>query len=220
MHVIASPVGAKQSNEKIVIAGDRRELANPSLRAKRGNLIQSINKREGGEMKALFVIDMLKDFLNKDGALYCGDQCRKIIAFVKEKIEGFHKERNLVVFICDAHKKDDLEFKVFPKHCVAGTKGAEIIDELPVGKDDVIIRKTRYSAFYGTNLDDVLKNKPISEVHVVGICTSICVMDTVGDLRDRDYKVIVYKDGVADFDERSYQFSVERMEKIYAAEVV
>jgi nicotinamidase-related amidase len=45
-------------------------------------------------------------------------------------------------------------------------------------------------------------------------------MDTVGGLRDRDYKVIVYKDGVADFDERAYQFSVERMEKIYAAKVV
>ena len=40
-------------------------------------------------MKALFVIDMLKDFINKDGALYCGEQCRKIIPFVKGKIEEF-----------------------------------------------------------------------------------------------------------------------------------
>jgi len=171
-------------------------------------------------MKALFVIDMLKDFINKDGALFCGDPCRKIIPFVKEKIEEFHNDGNLVVFICDAHKEDDLEFKVFPKHCVAGTPGAEIIDELPVGEKDVIIRKTRYSSFYKTNLDDVLKDKAISEVHVVGVCTSICVMDTVGDLRNRDYKVIVYKEGVADFDERSYQFSIERMEKTYAAKVV
>ncbi len=171
-------------------------------------------------MKALFVIDMLKDFINKDGALYCGDSCRKIIPFVKEKIEEFHKDGNLVVFICDAHKEDDLEFEVFPKHCVAGSSGAEIIDELPVGDKDIIVKKTRYSAFYGTNLDDVLEDNSISEVYVVGVCTSICVMDTVGDLRDRDYKVIVYKDGVADFDERNYQFSVERMEKIYAAKVV
>ena len=171
-------------------------------------------------MKALFVIDMLKDFLNKDGSLYCGDPCRKITPFVKEKIEEFHKEENMVVFICDAHKENDLEFKVFPKHCVAGTPGAEIIDELPVGEKDAIIKKTRYSSFYKTNLDDVLKDKPINEVHVVGVCTSICVMDTVGGLRDRDYKVIVYKEGVADFDERSYQFSIERMEKIYAAKVV
>ena len=45
-------------------------------------------------MKALLVIDMLKDFLNKDGALYCGDASRKIIPFVKEKIEEFHKNGN------------------------------------------------------------------------------------------------------------------------------
>jgi nicotinamidase-related amidase len=171
-------------------------------------------------MKALFVIDMLKDFINKDGALYCGEPCRKIIPFVKEKIDEFHKNGSLVVFICDSHKEDDLEFKVFPKHGVAGTPGAKIIDELPVSKDDVIIKKTRYSSFFGTNLDDVLKEKSISEVHVVGVCTSICIMDTVGGLRDRDYKVIVYKDGTADFDERAYQFSVERMEKIYAAKVI
>jgi nicotinamidase/pyrazinamidase len=171
-------------------------------------------------MKALFVIDMLKDFINQDGALYCGDPCRKIIPFVRQKIEEFRKEGSLVVFICDAHQEDDLEFRVFTKHCVAGTPGAEIIDELPVGDKDVIIRKTRYSAFYKTSLDDVLKDNEICEVHVVGVCTSICVMDTVGDLRNRDYKVVVYKEGVADFDERSYQFSVERMEKIYAAKVI
>jgi nicotinamidase/pyrazinamidase len=175
---------------------------------------------EEGEMKALFVIDMLKDFINKDGALYCGDPCRKIIPFVKEKIEEFHKGGNLVLFICDAHEEDDLEFNVFHKHCVVGTPGAEIIDELPVGDKDVIIKKNRYSAFYGTKLDNILKDKAISEVHIAGVCTSICVMDTVGDLRNRDYKVIVYKEGVADFDEKSHQFSLERMEKIYAAKVV
>ncbi len=170
-------------------------------------------------MKALLVIDMLKDFLNKDGALYCGDASRKIIPFVKEKIEEFHKNGNLVVFICDSHKEDDLEFKMFPKHCVAGTPGAEIIDELPVEKKDVIIKKNRYSAFYNTDLHNVLKDHPINEVHVVGVCTSICVMDTVGDLRNRDYNVIVYKDGVADFDEKAHYFSIERIEKIYGAKI-
>lgn len=171
-------------------------------------------------MKALFVIDMLKDFLNKNGALYCGDASRRILPFVKGKIEEFHSKGDMVIFLCDSHKEDDLEFRMFPKHCVDGTEGAQIIDELPVGKKDVIIKKTRYSAFYNTNLDNVLKDKPISEVHVVGVCTSICVMDTVGDLRNRDYKVLVYKNGVADFDERAHQFSLERMEKTYGAEII
>jgi nicotinamidase-related amidase len=171
-------------------------------------------------MKALFVIDMLKDFLNKHGALYCGDESRKIIPFVKKKIEEFHKESDLVVFICDSHDPDDLEFKMFPRHCVAGTEGAEIIDELPVEKLDTIVKKNRYSAFYKTKLDKILKKKKISEVYIVGVCTSICVMDTVGDLRNRDYPVFVYKNGVADFDQKAHQFSLERMEKTYGAKII
>jgi nicotinamidase/pyrazinamidase len=171
-------------------------------------------------MKALLVIDMLKDFLNKDGALYCGDESRKIISFVKEKIEEFHKESGLVVFICDSHHPDDLEFKMFPPHCVAGTEGTEIIDELPVGKKDVVVKKTRYSAFYKTKLDKILKKRKVSEVYIVGVCTSICVMDTVGDLRNRDYPVFVFKNGVADFDQKAHQFSLERMEKTYGAKII
>jgi len=177
-------------------------------------------ENKGGEMKALLVIDMLKDFLNKDGALYCGDESRKIIPFVKEKIEEFHREGDLVVFICDSHDPDDLEFKMFPRHCVAGTPGAEVIDELPLGKKDYIVRKTRYSAFYKTKLDKILKKKKINEVYVVGVCTSICVMDTVGDLRNRDYPVFVYKNGVADFDQKAHQFSLDRMKKTYGVKII
>jgi len=171
-------------------------------------------------MKALFVVDMLKDFLNKDGVLYCGDPSREIIPLVKEKIEEFHKSGDLVVFICDSHDKDDLEFKKFLEHCVTNTEGAEIIDELPVSDKDIIIKKKRYSAFYGTDLDRVLKGYKISEVHVQGVCTSICVMDTVGDLRNRDLPVIVYEKGVADFDQKAHEFALRRMEKIYGAKIL
>lgn len=171
-------------------------------------------------MKVLLVIDMLKDFIEPDGALYCGETSRQIIPFIKEKIEEFHRTNDLVIFICDSHEEDDLEFKMFPKHSVAGTEGAQIIDDLPVAKQDIILQKTRYSAFYGTNLDDILKENSISEAHVVGVCTSICVMDTVGDLRNRDYTVTVHKKGVADFDPQAHEFSLARMEKTYGAEVI
>jgi len=170
-------------------------------------------------MKALFVIDMLKDFLEEDGALYCGDTSRLIISFVKQKIDEFHECGDLVVYICDSHEEEDREFEMFPKHCVSRTRGAEIIDELPVEKSDIIITKTRFSAFYNTNLDQVLAENGITEVHAVGVCTSICVMDTVGDLRDRDYKVIVYKQGIADFDQEAHEFSLKRMEKTYGTRV-
>lgn len=49
-----------------------------------------------------------------------------------------------------------------------------------MGKKDLVIKKTRYSGFYETELDAVLKGNLIDKVEVVGVCTSICVMDTVG----------------------------------------
>lgn len=170
-------------------------------------------------MKTLLIIDMLKDFVEKSGALYCGDEARRIIPFVKQKIEEFRRSGDLVIFVKDSHREDDPEFKLFPRHCVKGTRGAEIIDELRVAAGDVIVEKTRYSAFYGTSLDQILKDRAVTEAHVVGVCTSICVMDTVGDLRNRDYPVVVYKDGVADFNPEAHRFSLHRMETTYGAVV-
>jgi nicotinamidase/pyrazinamidase len=171
-------------------------------------------------MKVLFVIDMLKDFIEEDGALYCGKTSRVIISFIKQKIDEFHKREDLVVYLCDSHQKDDPEFKMFPPHCVAGTRGAEILDELPVEKSDIIIKKSRFSAFYNTNLDQVLYENKVTTVHVVGVCTSICVMDTVGDLRNRDYEVKIYSQGVADFDPEAHEFALKRMGQTYGAYIV
>jgi nicotinamidase-related amidase len=171
-------------------------------------------------MKALLVIDMLNDFVEKGGVLDCGDRAREIVPFVHRKIEQFRREKQLVVFVCDSHRPDDPEFQLFPRHSIKGTEGARIIAALPIGQKDIIIEKTRYSAFYNTDLEKTLRKHRVDQAHIVGVCTSICVMDTVGDLRDRDYPVIVYQDGVADFDPEAHRFSLRRMEKIYGAEVV
>lgn len=171
-------------------------------------------------MKALLVIDMLRDFVEPGGALDCGEEARRIIPFVRAKIEEFHQAGELVIFIRDSHRLDDAEFKMFPPHCVKGTRGAEIIDELTVGPNDLTVEKTRYSAFYGTNLEQLLQDQDVTEAHVVGVCTSICVMDTVGDLRNRDYPVVVYRNGVADFDPEAHRFALRRMEKVYGATLI
>jgi len=55
---------------------------------------------------------------------------------------------------------------------------------------------------------------------VVGVCTSICVMDTVGGLVDRDYAPIVPVRGVADFDPEAHEFALKRMKKIYGARIL
>jgi len=177
-------------------------------------------KKEKKSQKALLVIDMLRDFLEPEGALFCGPKARKIIPFVARQIETFHQAGDPVIFIADTHRPRDPEFNLFKPHCIRGTKGAQIIPELPVQRGDIIVRKSRYSAFYKTRLDAILKRKKIAQVYVTGVCTSICVMDTVGDLRNRDYEVYVFRQGVADFDPRFHRFALERMARIYGAKII
>ena len=174
--------------------------------------------------KTLIVVDMLNDFLKPDGGLYCGPTAEAIIPAVKAKVDEYFKNGDHIIFLADAHDEDDLEFNRFPKHCIDGTKGANLIDTLEdtyvfYGKS-TLISKTRYSGFYGTRLEDILKSTNPDIVEVVGICTSICVMDTVGGLANRDYKINVYKDMVADFDSEMHEMALKRMVALYGVNLI
>ena len=168
---------------------------------------------------ALIVVDMLNDFIDEKGALYCGQSARDIVPFVNKRLEAHRRAGSLVVFLHDAHAKDDLEFEKFPTHCVAGTWGSRIIDALVPRSGERVLPKTRYSGFYGTELEKILAAYGPEEVEVVGVCTSICVMDTVGGLANRDYRTIVPRVGVADFDAEGHRYALLRMERLYGATI-
>jgi len=169
--------------------------------------------------KALIVIDMLNDFIDEKGALYCGTDARDKIPFIKQRIQTYRDNEDLVIYMTDSHDEDDKEFDKFQKHAVTGTWGNKIIDEVSPGPKDRVIPKKRYSSFYGTDLEKVLESSNIEEAEVVGVCTSICVMDTVGDLVNRDYPVTVPQEGVADFDPDAHEFALKRMKQIYGANI-
>jgi nicotinamidase-related amidase len=169
--------------------------------------------------KALIIVDMLNDFVDEKGALYCGETAREIVPFVREKLETARKQGDAVIYLQDAHDEDDKEFEKFPKHCVAGSWGSRIIDALKPLSEEKVIPKKRYSGFYGTDLEDTIKKSGADAIEVLGVCTSICVMDTVGGLANRDYTISVPVKGVADFDPEAHQFALKRMKQLYGAEV-
>ncbi len=169
---------------------------------------------------ALIVADMLNDFIDPRGALYVGAQARRIIPFVAHRIEATRRQGGVVIFVCDAHAEDDREFRHFAPHAVQGSWGSWVIPELPVQPEDYRVDKTRYSAFTGTNLDKVLQREQVERVEVVGVCTSICILETVKELFDRDLPTLVYRDGVADFDPEAHAFALKHMARIFGAEVV
>ena len=169
---------------------------------------------------ALVVADMLNDFLDPQGALFVGPRGRDIIPFVAQKIEEVRAQGWVVVFVCDAHAPDDREFKHFAPHAVKGSWGARVIPELELKPGDYRVAKTRYSAFAHTDLDDILKQEQVTRVEVVGVCTSICVLETVKELFDRDIPALVYRQGVADFDPEAHAFALKHMQRILGAQVI
>jgi len=169
---------------------------------------------------ALLVLDMLNDFLDPGGSLFVGAQAREIIPFVAQKIAEFRVPGRIVIFVGDAHAPEDREFRYFPAHAVKGSWGARIIPELPPAPGDYQVEKTRYSAFAHTDLDDILQQEQVEEVHVVGVMTSICVMETIKELFDRDLPGLVYRQGVADSDPEAHAFALKQMQRVLGAKVV
>ena len=174
------------------------------------------------EMKrrVLLVIDVLNDFLNPAGALYCGNEARKIIPVIRSLIEEFTAGGEPVVFLRDAHAKNDKEFELFAPHAIKGSWGSNVIPELEPGPNSLIVDKTRFSGFFGNRLAELLTDMKPDEVWVTGVVTSICVMDTTGGLRDRDYTAVIPVDAVADLDPVWHEFALERMKRVYGARLI
>jgi nicotinate phosphoribosyltransferase len=167
---------------------------------------------------AVLVIDMLRGFLEAGYPLCCGERARRVIPPVVKLLKRETSRGSKIFFVCDSHDPDDLEFKMFPPHCVAGTAEAEVIPELSELPGE-IIRKKRYSAFFGTDLENELKQLKPEKLIVCGVCTDICVCHTVADARNRDYQVEVPVDCVASFDEKAHRFALEHIEKVLGAKL-
>ena len=165
---------------------------------------------------AVLVIDMLRGFLEEGYPLYCGDKARGIIPSIQKLLERELAQGYRVFFVCDRHDPDDLEFQMFPPHCVAGTPEADVIPELADYPAE-IIPKRRYSAFFDTPLEAKLRKLKPEKLIVCGVCTDICVLHTVADARNRDYTVEVPVEGVASFDEAAHHFALQHMEKVLGA---
>ena len=181
----------------------------------------------------VLIVDMLKGFYNI-GAL-ANPRMANIIPNVVELLDSKSKQGYELIFVRDRHKPDDKEFETWPPHCIEGTKEAEIIDELkeftgPHKKNTeppIYLLKTRYSGFFETELEYLLRTrKKPEQVIVVGVCTDICILHTVADLRMRDYKVIVPKDCVETFDspehpaDETNKWALGHMKNILGAEIV
>lgn len=174
--------------------------------------------------RAVIVVDMIRGFC-ETGNL-ASPRLAGVIDCISDLLDSELEQGSALIFLADTHGEDDPEFDMFPPHCIDGSGEEEVVPELePFLEKAVLVEKTRYSGFHETELDRVLERLEPDEVIVVGVCTDICVMHTVADLRNRDYPVTVIRDCVETYDAPGHvadhinDFAISHMRDILGATI-
>ncbi len=160
---------------------------------------------------AILIIDMLNDFANEKGSLYCPGAGRitknlqDLMKWVRER-EGDDIQ---LVHIQEAHRENDADFRVRPVHAVRGTWGSDFIEELYPEKGEYIVPKRRHSGFAYTDLDLYLREENIDTVVVTGVWTNVCVRSTATDALARAYRVIALSDGCDSKTEEMHEYGLK-----------
>ena len=147
------------------------------------------------DMPALLIIDMVKDNFDTRRGLPITPLAKKIIDPLNRLIGEFRENMWPVVFSTDAFHRQDFIFKGrMSPHSLAGTQGAEVVDELDRRDDDFWLPKPRFSAFFNTGLEDWLNERGVTLCAVGGISTHFCVLTTVMDAICHDFKAVMLED--------------------------
>lgn len=165
---------------------------------------------------AVLVVDMLNDFVT--GALGC-DRGRAIVPACAKLLDAARKKGVPVIFCNDCHIKGiDRELKLWGDHAIKGTKGAEVIPELKLCKKDYVVPKRRYSGFFQTDLDILLKELGVKTVIMTGLHAHMCVRHTSADAYCLGYDVVVAKEATDSFTEEDYKIGIAYLKTCYGAD--
>jgi nicotinamidase-related amidase len=167
-------------------------------------------------MKALIIVDMLKDFV--DGEL-ANPRAQRIVEPLRRLLGHAREEGWVVVFSNDAHRPDDPELKVWGEHAMEGTPGAEVIEELEPRDGEIVSPKRHYGAFDETGLEDQLRELGVDEVVIAGQHTHICVRHSSYGALKSGFEITVPRDAVCAFEGVDEDDALEYLKMAYKANV-
>ncbi|KSW11796.1 isochorismatase [Pyrodictium occultum] len=168
---------------------------------------------------AVIIVDMQNDFVKPGGKLYV-PTAQATVPAIRRLLERARSHGVMTVFTKDTHYTGDPEFKIWGEHVLRGTWGWEIIDELKPVDGEIVVEKTRYDAFYGTPLDDLLRVYGIEHVVVVGTVANICVLHTAASAALRWYKVYVPMDGISALNDFDYHAALRQISFLYRGTIL
>ena len=188
---------------------------------------------------ALVIVDMQNDFLHRDGNF--SHIAREhpeanidmpfligTIPNVKRLLDAFRAAGRPVVYLAHVLKPDysDAAFPYWRvgiepasgnrSHCVEGTWGAQIIDDLAPQEGEHLVVKKGFGGFSNTPLDTVLRNLGVSTCVVAGVTTCVCVSSTIRGGVEYNYRMILVSDAVAEVDRTTHEAELKTMARLFA----
>jgi nicotinamidase-related amidase len=159
------------------------------------------------EKSALLVIDMQNFFLNPTSPTFtCGGLA--ILPTIMRLIDAFRVADRPIIYTRHVHHPDGLDAGNmgwwWEGMCVEGSPESEIHKDIAPLPNEKVILKHRYSAFYNTDLETVLRCLKIEELVISGIMTNMCCESTARDAYYRDYKVFFLVDGTGSINEEMH----------------
>ncbi|KRN32207.1 cysteine hydrolase family protein [Weissella halotolerans] len=180
-------------------------------------------------MKALLIIDYTNDFVAPDGALTCGLPGQTIAPRIIDLATEFYQRGDAVILPTDLHQANDPyhpETSLFPPHNLAGTPGrafygplADWYHQYRQAENVWAYPKNRYSSFANSNLDNYLRSRHITDLHLTGVCTDICVLHTAIDAYNLDYQLTIHADAVASFSPAGHTWALGHFKNALGATV-
>lgn len=149
----------------------------------------------------ILVIDMENDFVLPDSAMRIAGAYSTLPA-IKEFLDFGRSNDWAVIYVYRIQRPSGVDAELFRRHffeeghpfCIAGTKGAEIPDEIAPQPGDYKVTKQRFSAFFGTDLDILLRGLGAKNVYLTGTQYPNCIRSTAVDSMSLDYNTIVVTD--------------------------
>lgn len=177
---------------------------------------------------AILVIDMQKDFTLPDGKFFYPETTGVMMETFVEKLDRFRELGAKIFIVYTAHPENEKEVnpeltRMFVNgkkaSLVEGSKGSELDERIKVHEGDVLFRKNAPSAFFKTNLDEILRNMGIENVLVCGVKTNVCCRATATDASQHKYRTYMISDMLGTNTKEINDFHLKEMTKYFAAAI-
>ncbi len=158
---------------------------------------------------ALLIIDMCRDFF-REGRLLTSR--KRLCNATNTLARSFRQSGHPVIWVRQEFKADlsDAFLSMRQQNIritIEGTDGAKLLAELDIGQNDFDIIKKRYSAFYQTSLDDLLKKLSVNVLVLAGVNTHACIRTAAVDGFQRDFEIVIADEAVDSYDQNFHDES-------------